>query len=103
MKVELFVPCFIDQLYPETAFNTVRLLEKVGCEVVYNPEQTCCGQPAYNAGFWDDAKQVGRKFLGDFSGDHVIISPSASCTGMVRHAYNDLFANSADSHQCHWG
>ena len=101
MKVELFVPCFIDQLYPETAFNTVRLLEKVGCEVVYNPEQTCCGQPAYNAGFWDDAKQVGRKFLGDFSGDHVIISPSASCTGMVRHAYNDLFANSADSHQCH--
>jgi len=61
MKVELFVPCFIDQLYPETAFNTVRLLEKVGCEVVYNPEQTCCGQPAYNAGFWDDAKQVGRQ------------------------------------------
>jgi len=88
MKVELFVPCFIDQLYPETAFNTVRLLEKVGCEVVYNPEQTCCGQPAYNAGFWDDAKQVGRKFLGDFSGDHVIISPSASCTGMVRHAFS---------------
>ncbi len=101
MKVELFVPCFIDQLYPDTAFNTIRLLEKAGCEVVYNPDQTCCGQPAYNAGFWDDAKQVGKKFLDDFSGQHLIISPSASCTGMVRHGYSDLFANSADSHQCY--
>ena len=47
--VELFIPCFIDQLYPQTAFNTIKVLEKAGCKVIYNPEQTCCGQPAYNA------------------------------------------------------
>ncbi|UIR56742.1 (Fe-S)-binding protein [Sphingobacterium sp. SRCM116780] len=100
MKVELFVPCFIDQLYPETAFNTIRLLEKAGCEVAYNSEQTCCGQPAYNAGFWDDAKQVGQKFLNDFTADHYIVSPSASCTGMVKHSYNDLFKGAAEQKQC---
>ena len=67
MNVELFIPCFIDQLYPETAKNTYKILQKAGCNVIYNPEQTCCGQPAYNAGFWDDAKEVGSKFLNDFS------------------------------------
>lgn len=100
MKVELFVPCFIDQLYPETAFNTIRLLEKAGCEVTYNAEQTCCGQPAYNAGFWDEATVVGQKFLNDFSADHYIVSPSASCTGMVKHSYNDLFTGSIEQSHC---
>lgn len=100
MKVELFVPCFIDQLYPETAFNTIRLLEKAGCEVTYNAEQTCCGQPAYNAGFWDEAAVVGQKFLKDFSADHYIVSPSASCTGMVKHSYNDLFTGSIEQSHC---
>ena len=51
MDVQLFVPCFMDQLYPETAFNTVKVLEKAGCRVRYNENQTCCGQPAFNAGF----------------------------------------------------
>ncbi len=50
MKIQLFIPCYIDQLYPETGFNTNILLEKAGCEVNYNPTQTCCGQPAYNSG-----------------------------------------------------
>jgi L-lactate dehydrogenase complex protein LldE len=100
MKVELFIPCFIDQLFPATAFNTVKLLEKAGCKVSYNPAQTCCGQPAFNAGFWDDAKQVGNKFLSDFSEDSVIVSPSASCTGMVKNYYNDLFTNTAVHNKC---
>jgi len=100
MKVELFVPCFIDQLFPETAFNTVKLLEKAGCKVSFNPAQTCCGQPAFNAGFWDDAKEVGSKFLSDFSEDSVIVSPSASCTGMVKNYYNDLFTNTAVHNKC---
>src|SRR2546428_31456 len=52
MKIELFIPCFIDQVYPDTAFNTVKVLEKLGCKVKYNPNQTCCGQPAFNSGFW---------------------------------------------------
>lgn len=100
MKVELFIPCFIDQLFPATAFNTVKVLEKAGCKVSYNPAQTCCGQPAFNAGFWDDAKEVGSKFLSDFSEDSVIVSPSASCTGMVKNYYNDLFTNTAVHNKC---
>ncbi|MEY5069026.1 MAG: hypothetical protein RLZ47_888 [Bacteroidota bacterium] len=100
MTVELFIPCFIDQIYPETAQNTFKLLEKAGCKVVYNPEQTCCGQPAFNAGFWDEAKEVGGKFLGDFSENTYIVSPSASCVGMVKSYYNDLFTNTAVHNKC---
>ena len=100
MNVELFIPCFIDQLYPETAYNTVKVLEKAGCKVTYNAEQTCCGQPAFNAGYWDEAKAVGYKFLEDFSDNVVIVSPSASCTGMVKNYYNDLFTNTAVHNKC---
>jgi L-lactate dehydrogenase complex protein LldE len=100
MKVELFVPCFIDQLYPDTAFSTLQVLQKAGCEVNYNPEQTCCGQPAFNAGFWDDAKAIGSKFLNTFSDDDIIVTPSASCTGMVRNYYNDLFTNTTSHNKC---
>lgn len=100
MKVELFIPCFIDQICPETAFNTVKLLQKAGCDIVYNPKQTCCGQPAYNAGFWDDAKKIGLKFLNDFSDDCYIVSPSASCTGMIKNGYDDLFTNSIEHNRC---
>lgn len=99
-KVELFIPCFIDQLYPDTAFNTVKLLQKAGCEVIYNSEQTCCGQPAYNAGFWNEAKAVGANFLSNFTENNYIVSPSASCTGMVKHGYNDLFTNSIEHNKC---
>jgi L-lactate dehydrogenase complex protein LldE len=100
MNVELFIPCFIDQLYPQTAFNTLKLLEKAGCKVDYNPQQTCCGQPAFNAGFWDEAKTIGGKFLNDFSEDKYIVSPSASCTGMVKNYYSDLFTNTAVHNKC---
>ena len=100
MNVELFIPCFIDQLYPKTAFNTIKVLEKAGCKVTYNADQTCCGQPAFNAGFWDEAKAVGSKFLNDFSETSYIVSPSASCTGMVKNYYNDLFTNTAVHNKC---
>jgi L-lactate dehydrogenase complex protein LldE len=100
MKIDLFVPCFMDQLSPQTAWNTVKVLEKAGCTVSYDPEQTCCGQPAFNAGFWDDAKEVGIKFLKGFAEDSVIITPSASCTGMVKNYYSDLFTNTALHNKC---
>jgi L-lactate dehydrogenase complex protein LldE len=100
MKIELFIPCFIDQFFPQTAFNTVKVLEKAGCSVIYNPQQTCCGQPAFNAGFWDEAKEVGSKFLNDFSEDKYVVSPSASCTGMVKNYYNDLFTNTTVHNRC---
>lgn len=99
MKVQLFIPCFVDQLYPQTAFNMVKVLEKVSCEVVYNTNQTCCGQPAFNAGFWDEARTVATKFLKDFDAVDYIVAPSASCVGFVRNYYPKLFDNAASHNQ----
>ncbi len=95
MKVQLFIPCFVDQLYPQTAFNMVKVLEKACCEVTYNTNQTCCGQPAFNAGFWDEARDVCSKFIKDFEGADYIVAPSASCVGFVRNYYSKLFENSS--------
>ncbi|PWT77007.1 MAG: Fe-S oxidoreductase [Bacteroidetes bacterium] len=95
MTIQLFIPCFIDQLYPATAFNMIKVLEKCGCTVEYNPEQTCCGQPAYNAGFRDEAKEVCNKFVNDFSGSDYVVAPSASCVGFVRNYYPSIFDNSS--------
>jgi L-lactate dehydrogenase complex protein LldE len=97
MNVQLFIPCFVDQLFPTTAFNMVKVLEKAGCTVTYNTNQTCCGQPAYNAGFWDDSREVCSKFIKDFSGSSTdyVVAPSASCVGFVRNYYTTLFENTS--------
>jgi L-lactate dehydrogenase complex protein LldE len=95
MTIQLFIPCFVDQLFPQTAFNMIKVLEKAGCEVEYNTEQTCCGQPAYNAGFRTEAKEVCNKFIKDFSGTDYIVAPSASCVGFVRNYYPKIFENSS--------
>ena len=95
MNVQLFIPCFIDQLYPTVAFNMVKVLERAGCTVQYNTNQTCCGQPAFNAGFRGESKEVCKKFIKDFSGSDYIVAPSASCVGFVRNYYPQLFSNSA--------
>jgi L-lactate dehydrogenase complex protein LldE len=95
MKVQLFIPCFVDQLYPNTAFNMVKVLEKVGCTVSYNTNQTCCGQPAFNAGFCNESKSVAEKFLKDFSTSDYVVAPSASCVGFIRNYFPTLFEDSA--------
>ena len=95
MRVQLFIPCFIDQLYPQTAFNMVKVLEKACCEVEYNTNQTCCGQPAFNAGFLDEARAVAGKFIKDFDTVDYIVAPSASCVGFVRNYYPKLFENTS--------
>ncbi len=95
MEVDIFIPCFIDQIFPETGMNMVKILEKLDVNVFYNQEQTCCGQMAYNSGFWEEAKVMGEKFIRDFSGDRYVVGPSASCIGMVRNDYPKLFFNSA--------
>lgn len=94
MIVDLFIPCFVDQFYPNVAMNMIKVLERVGCGVNYNHEQTCCGQPAFNAGYWDHCKEVGEKFIKEFPADRYIVSPSASCTGFVRNNYGEVFQNS---------
>jgi len=95
MNIQLFIPCFVDQVFPETAFNMVKVLEKLGCSVEYNTDQTCCGQPAFNAGFREEAKDVCTKFIKDFEGADYIVAPSASCVGFVRNYYPSLFDNSS--------
>lgn len=80
-------------MYPQTAFNMVKVLKKAGCNVEYNANQTCCGQPAFNAGFWDEAKAVCNKFLNDFEGTDYIVAPSASCVGFVKNYYAKLFTD----------
>jgi len=72
----------------------VKVLEKACCEVHYNTNQTCCGQPAFNAGFWDDARSVCSKFINDFDNTDYIVAPSASCVGFVKNYYGKLFENS---------
>ncbi|HVG41671.1 MAG TPA: (Fe-S)-binding protein [Chitinophagaceae bacterium] len=94
MNVQIFIPCFVDQVYPQTAFNMIKVLEKAGCTVSYNEAQTCCGQPAFNAGFWNASKEVCTKFLSDFNAYEYIVAPSASCVGFVKNYYTKLFDES---------
>lgn len=96
MTIDLFIPCFIDQYYPQTAINTVKVLEKAGVEVNYNPEQTCCGRFAFNAGFIEEAKALGDKFLSDFDNDRPVVAPTASCVGFIKKRYSELFFNTAN-------
>lgn len=96
MTVDLFIPCFVDQIYPETGMNVLKILRKAGVDVHYNPDQTCCGQMAYNSGFWDEAKNLGDKFLKDFPNDRPVVGPSASCTGFIKTSYQSLFHNTSN-------
>jgi L-lactate dehydrogenase complex protein LldE len=101
MNTGLFIPCFIDQLYPDTGFsmltvlNRAKELSKSQMQFEYNPEQTCCGQLAFNAGFRDEAKHLGEKFIRDFRQYDYVVGPSASCIGMVKNYYTEMFYNSA--------
>ncbi|NOX85939.1 MAG: (Fe-S)-binding protein [Chlorobi bacterium] len=95
MDVDIFIPCFIDQLYPQTGFNMVKVLEKAGVRVHYNTNQTCCGQFAFNSGYWEEARKLGKKFIKDFSNNRPIVGPSASCIGYIKNFYDELFYNSA--------
>lgn len=95
MKTGIFIPCFIDQLSPETGHSMVKVLRKAGIDPLYNPAQTCCGQVAFNNGFWDEAKCLGEKFIRDFMEYDYVVGPSASCISMVKNYYPEMFYNSA--------
>lgn len=94
--VHLFIPCFVDQLYPETGEAMVRLLNRAGCEVRYLREQTCCGQPAFNSGYWDEARPLAERWVRLFADAEAVVSPSASCVAMVRRHYGDLGLRGAE-------
>ncbi|BDS12612.1 (Fe-S)-binding protein [Aureispira anguillae] len=96
MKTHIFIPCFIDQLFPQSAVNMVTVLKQVGCDVTYNPNQTCCGQPALNAGFWEEAQDVAKKFVDDFANQEQVVCPSASCVGFIKNHYRELLGDTVN-------
>lgn len=89
MKVSLFIPCLTDQFYPDSGMNMLRVLERLGLDVRYDPAQTCCGQPAFNTGYHHEAAALARKFLDIFDrdGTDYIVAPSGSCVTMVAEFY----------------
>lgn len=88
--VAVFVPCYIDQLYPQVAQALVRLLERLGVALEYPEAQTCCGQPAFNSGYWDEARRVVRHFVQVFGPYRWIVVPSGSCAAMARVFFRQL-------------
>jgi L-lactate dehydrogenase complex protein LldE len=90
-EVALFVTCIVDQLFPEVGIAMADVLERAGCRLTFPPDQTCCGQPAFNSGYREEARQVARHFLKVFRDAEYIVVPSGSCTSMVVHHYEELF------------
>ena len=93
MRVSLFVTCLTDTVAPETGIAVVRVLERLGHEVVFRRDQTCCGQMHLNTGYRDDARTLARRFVEIFRDDDVVVAPSASCVGTVREFYPALLAD----------
>ncbi|GMA61102.1 (Fe-S)-binding protein [Alicyclobacillus fastidiosus] len=91
MKVSLFITCVADAMYPEVGESVVRILQRYGVDDIDFPmEQTCCGQPAFNSGYWDEARQVAKNWLDAFKDSEYIVAPSGSCVGMIVHNYLEL-------------
>lgn len=96
MKIGLFVPCYVDALYPEVGVSTYRLLKSLGLDVDYPERQTCCGQPMGNAGFEHMARPLVRKFDELFRGYDYVVAPSASCAAYVRFFHPGLLGKKAE-------
>jgi L-lactate dehydrogenase complex protein LldE len=96
MRVGLFITCLVDAVRPRIGFATIKLLEAAGCEVIVPAQQTCCGQPGYNAGDRKSAETLARKFLNEFEAFDYVVLPSGSCAGMVRVHYPDVLRDDPD-------
>lgn len=91
-RVALFVTCIVDQLFPEVGLATAEVLERLGYEVDFPEDQTCCGQPAFNTGYRKEAREVACRCLEILRGAEYVVVPSGSCTSMITHHYEELFA-----------
>jgi len=96
VRVALFVTCFNDTMFPETGKAVVRLLERLGHQVEFPDEQTCCGQMHYNTGYQREAAPLARRFVDVFAGYEAVVTPSGSCAGMVRELYPKLAEDTGD-------
>ena len=95
-NVSLFIPCSVNHVLPGTGEATYNLLKKAGANPVYHEAQTCCGQMVYNKCFKDEARSFAKHIIEVFEKDDYIVSPSGSCTCMVKHHYPELLAEDAD-------
>ena len=91
MKISLFIPCFIDQCHPRVGISVVQILRRLGHVVDYPVAQTCCGQPAFNSGAWEQAREVARHTLEVFRDAEIVCIPSGSCVAMLKVFYRELF------------
>ena len=98
-KVYFFATCLIDLLYPKAGLAGMQLIRRAGVEVIFADGQTCCGQPAFNSGYRDEALAVARAQLACFRHEHPIVVPSGSCAGMIRCHWPELFAGEPDEAQ----
>lgn len=92
-RVGLFVTCLVDLVRPRIGFAAVKLLERSGCEVVVPQAQTCCGQPAWNAGADKHAREIAEQVIAAFSGFDYVVAPSGSCAGMIKRHYPEVLNN----------
>lgn len=92
MRVSLFVTCLGDHLFADAVADAVRLLRRLGVEVDVPSGQTCCGQPAHNAGYADEARRVARHTVSALEGTEAVVSPSGSCAAMLRHVYPEILS-----------
>jgi L-lactate dehydrogenase complex protein LldE len=99
VKASLFVTCIVDQLYPQVGVSVVRVLRRLGVDVDFPTDQTCCGQPVYNAGFHREARRLAKRVLRSFQDRQYVVVPSGSCAAMLRVFYPDLFKDDPIHHQ----
>jgi L-lactate dehydrogenase complex protein LldE len=91
LKINLLIPCFVDQLFPAVGISMVRIFERLGHTVDYNESVVCCGQPAFNAGFWEESREIASRVLRALRGEDPVVVPSGSCAAMVKNFYPELF------------
>ncbi|NQU31252.1 MAG: (Fe-S)-binding protein [Anaerolineae bacterium] len=97
MTIQLFITCLVDTFFPKTGEAMVEVLSRLGVDVEFSADQTCCGQPAFNAGLWPDARKMAEHTIQVFEASpNEIVAPSGSCVGMIRHGYLELFADDPD-------
>lgn len=97
MTTALFIPCIVDQFYPEIGESVADILEGLGVEIAYPEAQTCCGLPFFNMGRWDAAKRPARQFIDVFEDFEAVVTPSSSCCSMVSHFFPKLFAEEPET------
>ena len=99
MRVSLFIPCFVDMMFPKVGISMVQILERLGHTVECPENLACCGQPAFNSGYWDEARAVSANVLRGLKDAEVVVIASGSCGAMLKVFYSELFTGTEHEHE----